>query len=157
VWAMRVIFGTAVLAMLADTCCHANPLDDCTLKNMVGVTSDAAAKFVRQACLGQISAVIPPEELSIQGTAVMGKGQFDDDNQLYVTIQNNSRYAITEMMIRVATENNTKWNDYEVTNFFQVSRYPVTKPPPDPASYLQIKPFSTVTFSVSIREPNLPN
>jgi hypothetical protein len=28
--------------------------------------------------------------------------------------------------------------------------------PPDPACYLQIKPFSTVTFSIQIREPALP-
>src|SRR5262245_30730373 len=95
----------AVLAALVGMPCHANPLDDCTLKNMVGVTSDAAAKFVRQACLGQISAAIPPEELaSVKATAGMGKGQFDDSNHLYITDQNNSRYAITEMIIRVSTE-----------------------------------------------------
>jgi hypothetical protein len=113
---------------------------------MVGVTSDASAKFVRQACLGQISMPIAPEALSIQATAAMRKGQYDDDNYLYVTVQNKSPYAITEMMIRVATENDAKWNDYEVTNFFQVTRYVVAALPPDPSAYLQIKPFSTVYF-----------
>lgn len=152
---MRALIGFAVLAALAGTPCQANPLDDCTLKNMVGVTSDAAAKFVRQACLGQISTAIATEELSIQATAAMGSGQFDDSNQLYITVQNKSRYAITEMMIRVSTEKDAKWNDYEATNFFQISKY-VTGLPPDPANYLQIKPFSTVTFSIAIREPNLP-
>jgi hypothetical protein len=153
---MRAILAIVILTALPFTPCRGNPLDDCTLKNMAGVTSDAAAKFVRQACLGQISAAIPPEQLLIQPTAAMGPGQFDDSNHLYVTIQNNSRYAITEMMLRVATEKDTKWNDYEATNFYEIPKYVVTALPPDPAAYLQIKPFSTVTFSVSIREPNLP-
>lgn len=155
---MRAIIGFAVLPVLAAAPCQSNPLDDCTLKNMAGVTSDAAAKFVRQACLGQISTAIAPDALSIQATAAMGSGQFDDSNHLYVTVQNNSRYAITEMMIRVATEKDTKWNDYEATNFYQLpkSGVIVTGMPPDPATYLQIKPFSTVTFSIAIREPNLP-
>jgi hypothetical protein len=153
---LRTTIGIALLAALASATCKANPLDDCTLKNMAGVTSDAAAKFVRQACLGQISAPIPPDQLLIHATASMGAGQFDESNHLIVTVENNSRYAITEMMIRVSTEKGAKSNDYEVTNFYQVTKYVVTGLPPDPATYLQIKPFSTVTFSVAIREPNLP-
>jgi hypothetical protein len=153
---MRATLGIVILMALPFTPCQANPLDDCTLKNMAGVTSDAAAKFVRQSCLGQISTAIAPEELSIQATAAMGAGQFDNSNHLYITVQNNSRYAITEMMVRVATEKDTKWNDYEATNFYEIPKYLVTGLPPDPAAYLQIKPFSTVTFSIPIREPNLP-
>jgi len=153
---MRTKFGIAALMMLAGVPCQANPLDDCTLKNMTGVTSDAAAKFVRQSCLGQISAPIPLDKLTVHATAAMGAGQFDDSNNLYVTVENNSPYAITEMMIRVSTENGKKSNDYEATNFLQVTRYPITALPPDPANYLQIKPFSAVTFSITIREPNLP-
>jgi hypothetical protein len=131
------------------------------LKNMAGVTSDAAAKFVRQACLGQISAPVPPDQLALlRATAGMGAGQFDKSNHLYITVENNSHYAITEMMLSVSTEKSTKWNEYEVTNFYQPPNLPaggyVTGLPPDPATYLQIKPFSTVTFSVAIREPNLP-
>jgi len=154
---MRSTVGILVLAVLAATPGRANPLDECTLKNMAGVTSDAAAKFVRQACLGQISAPIPPEQLSLlHATAAMGAGQFDDSNHLYITVQNNSHFAITEMMVRVSTENGAQGNDYEATNFYQVPKYVVTGLPPDPATYLQIKPFTTVTFSIVIREPNLP-
>jgi hypothetical protein len=140
---------------LPFTPCQANPLDDCTLKNMAGVTSDAAAKFVREACLGQISKPIPPEELSTKATAAMGPEQYNQSNHLYVTIQNNSPYAITEMMIRVATDKDTKSNDYEVTHFVRDTIY-LGSPPSDPTTYLQIKPFTTVTFSFAIREPNLP-
>lgn len=60
------------------------------------------------------------------------------------------------MMVRVSTENGAKSNDYEATNFYQITKYLATAMPPDPATYLQIKPFSTVTFSVAIREPSLP-
>jgi hypothetical protein len=154
----RAKLGIALLALLGAPC-KANPLDDCTLKNMAGVTSDAAAKFVRQACLGQISALVPPDQLSLlHATAGMGAAQFDQSNHLYVTVENNSTYAITEMMVRVSTDKGA--NDYEVTNFYQPPNLPVggyvTGLPPDPATYLQIKPFSTVTFSFAIREPNLP-
>jgi hypothetical protein len=150
--------GIALLATVSVAPCKANPLDDCTLKNMAGVTSDAAAKFVRQACLGQISAPIPLDQLAlIHATAGMGPAQFDQSNHLYITVENNSRYAITEMMVRVSTNNGAKTNDYEATNFYQPPSVGIaTGLPPDPASYLQIKPFSTVTFSIAIREPNLP-
>lgn len=155
---LRTMLGIALVVVLAGAPCEANPLDDCTLKNMVGVTSDAAAKFVRQACLGQISAPIPPDQVAlIHATARMGAGQFDQSNHLYITVENNSRYAITGMMVRVSTDKGEKANDYEVTNFYQPPSYGIaTGLPPDPASYLQIKPFSTVTFSVAIGEPNLP-
>ncbi len=148
-------FAVVTLAAWPFTPGQANPLDDCTLKNMAGVTSDAAAKFVRQSCLGQISTLIPPEELLIKATAAMGPEQYKQSNHLYVTIQNNSPYAITQMMIRVATDKDTKWNDYEVTNFARDTVY-FGEPPSDPTTYLQIKPFATVTFSFAIREPNLP-
>lgn len=72
---LRTTLGIALLVVLAGAPCGANPLDDCTLENMVGVTSDAAAKLVRQACLGQISAAIPPNQLSLlHATAAMGPG-----------------------------------------------------------------------------------
>jgi hypothetical protein len=38
---MRTTIGIVVLAALAGTPCRANPLDDYTLKNMVGVTFEA--------------------------------------------------------------------------------------------------------------------
>jgi len=125
---------------------------------MAGVTSDAAVKFVRQACLGKISANIPPEKLRIEATANIAQGQFSGESRLYLNFQNKSPYGITELMIRISTGNGAKWNDYEVTNFMPIYTGPgiVTGLPPDPASYLQIKPFSTVYFSFPIRE-QIPN
>jgi hypothetical protein len=132
----------------------ANPLDDCTLQNMAGVTSDAAAKFVREACLGKISASVPLDQLWVEATANIAQGQFSRENHLYLNFQNKSQYAITELMIRITTGSGAKWNDYEVTRFMPIYTGPgiVTGLPPDPASYLQIKPFSTVYFSFQVRE-----
>jgi hypothetical protein len=155
-----LLVALALLALMTATfgSCKANPLDDCTLQNMVGVTSDAAAKFVRQACLGKISAGIPPNELWVEATAAIAKGQFSNDSQLYLDLQNKSQYAITELMIRITTNNGTTRNDYRVTRFVPIYTGPgiVTGLPPDPADYLQIKPFSTVRFSFQIREA-IPN
>jgi hypothetical protein len=61
-------------------------------------------------------------------------------------------------MIRITTSNGTKSNDYRVTSFVPIYTGPgiVTGLPPDPADYLQIKPFSTVRFSFQIGEA-IPN
>ena len=144
-----------LIAGLLSGKCAANPLDDCTLQNMVGVTSDAAAKLVRESCLGKISSNIPPDDLSIEANGTIAKDQNSTSNALYVHLANKSRYAITELMVRVTTENGAKWNDYRVTRFLEINTGPyiVVGLPPDPASYLQIKPFSTAYFSFPIREP----
>ena len=81
---MRAIIGFAVLAVLTGTPCQANPFDDCTLKNMAGVTSDAAAKFVRQACLGQISPAIALEELSLKATAAKTRSGMTTKRQISI-------------------------------------------------------------------------
>jgi hypothetical protein len=51
---MKKFYGILIAALLPCVSSNANPLDDCTLQNMAGVTSDAAAKFVREACIGKI-------------------------------------------------------------------------------------------------------
>jgi hypothetical protein len=73
-------------------------------------------------------------------------------------VQNKSSYAITALMIRIKTSNGTKSNDYRVARFVPIYTGPgiVTGLPPDPADYLQIKPFSTVRFAFQIREA-IPN
>ena len=121
--------------------CKGNPLDDCTLQNMAGVTSDAAAQFIRRACLGKVSVTIPRNDLMLQGTAKQG------DNILIVNLENKSRYAITELIVRISTDKGDRWSDYEVSNFFYTTAI-VSKLPPDPASYLQIGPYSSVTFAI---------
>jgi hypothetical protein len=68
---LRATLGIVLLAGMAGAC-EANPLDDCTLKNMAGVTSDAAAKMVRQACLGQISAPIGARKMGLGYTVGQG-------------------------------------------------------------------------------------
>jgi hypothetical protein len=133
---------------------EANPLDDCTLQNMAGVTSDAAAKFVRQACLGKISTAIPLENLNITGTAAIDRRQYENGNALYLRLSNKSQYAITELMIHMTFKNGKVSNDYRVTNFLHIYTGPgiPTGLPPDPASYLQIPPFSQVYFAVPITQ-----
>lgn len=133
-----------------------NPLDDCTLQNMAGVTSDAAAKFIREACLGKISSNIPIEKLKIESKGAFGKDQYSSSTAFYLSMEDNSPYAITELMIRITS--GAKSNEYRVTRFLAIYTGPgiMTALPPDPASYLQIKPFSTIYFSFPVRE-EVPN
>jgi hypothetical protein len=44
---MLQFLGVFKVILLPIAECGANPLDDCILQNMAGVTSDAAAIFVR--------------------------------------------------------------------------------------------------------------
>jgi hypothetical protein len=44
---MLQFLGVFIVILLPIAECGANPLDDCILQNMAGVTSDAAAIFVR--------------------------------------------------------------------------------------------------------------
>jgi hypothetical protein len=154
--ALACILAILLVISMLPAKCDGNPLDDCTLQNMVGVSSDEAAKFIRKACLGKISTTIQFDSLPHNATANIALGQFSRDSHLYVNFENKSNYAITELMIRVYTDHYTRWNDYEVTNFLPIYTGPVgvfpTGLPPDPASYLQIRPFSTVHFSFPIRE-----
>jgi hypothetical protein len=129
-----------IVILLPIAECGANPLDDCILQNMASVTSDAAAKFVREACLGKISSNIPLDNLWVESTGSIAPDRFTSSNALYIHLENKSQYAITELMVRITTGNGSKWNDYRVTRFggiYTGSGF-VTSLPPDPASYLQI-------------------
>lgn len=134
----------------------AGPFEDCTLENMRGVTSDAAAKFVREACLRKISSEIALEEvrMDIKATANIAKTQFSASQSLYVNLQNNSKYAITELTIRISTEDGKQVNEYRVNQFLEIYTGPgiVSGLPSDPASYLQIPPYSTRYFAFEVRE-----
>ena len=149
----KFLFGIFV-SFLSFSDCRANPLDDCTLENMRGVTSDAAAKFIRESCLGKISSPIPTEELKIATKGAIGKDQYSTSNAFYLTLENNTPYALTEIMVRIVTGNGSKTSEYRVTRFLQIYTGPgiVTGLPPDPASYMQIKPFSTIYFSFPVNE-----
>jgi hypothetical protein len=121
---------------------------------MAGVTSDAAAKFVREACLGKISEDIPLDKLSVEMSGNITPSQSGGSTAFHIHLENKSPYAITELIVRITTANGSKWNDYRVTNFLPIYTGPgiVTGLPPDPASYLQVKPLSSVYFSFPIRE-----
>jgi hypothetical protein len=155
---LAVVGSLYVLTVLSACALEsdANPLDDCTLKNMVGVKSDTAAKFIREACLGQISSNIPTDKLTIESNGSIGQDRYNSSsNALYLHLQNKTPYAITELVVRITTANGSKQNDYRVTNFLEIytGSGMVIGLPPDPASYLQVKPFSTAYFSFPIREP----
>jgi hypothetical protein len=149
----KILFGLFVAFMCFEQC-QANPLDDCTLQHMAGVTSDAAAKFIRESCLGKISAPIPIESLNIATKGGIAKDQYSSGNAFYMTFENKSAYAITEIMVKIVTDNGSKTNEYRVNRFLEIYTGPgmVTGLPPDPATYMQIKPFSSVYFAFPVHQ-----
>lgn len=151
---MKKLFVVSIVSLTTSNC-FANPLDDCTLQNMVGVTSDAAAKFVRQSCLGKISRNIDKSEISFEPSAE-ARTTSSRKTDLYITFKNKSRFAITGMTIRVATGpgKGARIFDYDINNFLEIYEGEgfVSGLPPDPASYLQIRPFSSVRFKTQLGE-----
>jgi hypothetical protein len=98
---MLQFLGVFIVILLPIAECGANPLDDCILQNMAGVTSDAAAKFVREACLGKLSSNIPLDNLWVESTGSIAPDRFTSSNALYIHLENKSQYAITELMVRI--------------------------------------------------------
>lgn len=85
---MKILFVIITFATSLSECL-ANPPDDCTLQHMAGVTSDAAAKFIRKSRLGKTSS-IPIESLKIATKGGFGTKQYSNGNAFYMTIENDS-------------------------------------------------------------------
>ncbi|MDA9430226.1 hypothetical protein XH88_00165 [Bradyrhizobium sp. CCBAU 51627] len=62
----------AAAALACADSALANAFDDCVLDKMAGVTSDAAAKAIEEACLRKSSVVIDEGDLS--GLRIVGGG-----------------------------------------------------------------------------------
>jgi len=118
--ALAVIVGCA-LSLSAQ----ASEFDDCVLHHMSKVTSDEAALSIKEACLRNVEKPIPAHVLAsglAGATATFGQSpRYSGVYGLYITLNNNTGYTITELSLRVdSTETNVS-TTYRIRDFSNAS------------------------------------
>jgi hypothetical protein len=118
----------------------ASTFDQCVLEHMQGVTSDKAAIAIKESCLHTVAAPLPPEvlnALSAGSQASYGEAPANQEGGagLYITLNNQSGYDLTELTIEVGDKNDPTVRDrYRVDRFSRVpqSIIELRHPYPDP-------------------------
>jgi hypothetical protein len=94
--------------------------DKCVLEHMPGVTSDLAASSVKEACIRTVETLLPTEALLTLRNARAAFGQlphYEGGFGLYMTLNNNSGYTITELSIEIVNKQNPGGILYAIRNF----------------------------------------
>jgi len=118
-----IVVATALVGIgPATTTQAAGPsFDQCILDHMQGATSDLAAVSIKEACIHANEKQIPDDALETLMTSKAGFGSLPFPNQtksgLYVTLNNNSGYTLTELVIEI-TDKNTKAAERYVIRLF---------------------------------------
>ena len=134
----------------------ASPFDTCVLQHMQGVTSDVAAVSVKEACLHTTETPLPDSALQTLMTMQAGYGKLpspEGGQGLYVSINNNSGYTITELVLQIEDKRTHETERYVVRVF------PSPPPPgaialgygPDRTLAMMIAPGGDSSTSISIR------
>jgi hypothetical protein len=156
---MRGIFLGVVAA--AGVSLHdvatASEFDQCVLQHMQGVTSDLAAASVKESCLRTVETQLPHEALDVFKTATAAFGQLpafaEGGVGLYITLNNNSGYTITELTISIDDKRANSHVPYIIRDFPFVPTPPgiIMGPPRDPTRLKVIGPGPR-TFYTAINE-----
>lgn len=129
----------------------ANAFDDCVLDRMAGVTSDAAAKAIKEACLRKSAVVI--DESGLRGLRIIsgGYGRYGVRNTAGFTaeVKNDTGYIVTEITFGITIADGQP-EYFRVENFFyQEPGVIYTGLPPDPTVSMRIDPGRSVKFQFS--------
>ena len=99
----------------------ASSFNQCILDHMQGATSDLAALSIKEACIHASEKQLPDDALNTLMTSAAGFGILpfpsQDKSGLYVTLNNNSGYTITELVIEI-TDKKTKAPERYVIRLF---------------------------------------
>src|SRR5262249_45151116 len=94
--------------------------DTCVLEHMQGETSDQAAFAVKEACIHASERQLPDEALQ---TLMTSRATFSEapvgwgDSGLYITINNNSGYTLTELVVEIVNKKTEDSERYVVRSF----------------------------------------
>lgn len=136
----------------------ANAFDDCVLDKMAGVTSDAAAKAIKEACLRKNSVVI--DEGDLRGLRIVGGdgyGRYGISNTAGFTaeVKNDTGYIVTEITFGIVIADGQP-EYFRVDNFFyQEPGVIYTGLPPDPTVSMRIDPGRSRKFQFSADRPDI--
>jgi hypothetical protein len=116
---LRISAAVAVAAMAWGSALGSE-FDACVLQHMQGVTSDLAASSVKEACLRMVEKPLPAEALQVLNTARAGFGalpSYVGGMGLYISLNNNSGYTITELTIGVHDKKTGNVTSYVIRIF----------------------------------------
>ncbi|GAB9240847.1 hypothetical protein [Bradyrhizobium diazoefficiens] len=150
-----VFLATAALAWAGPAL--ANAFDDCVLNKMAGVTSDAAAKAIKEACLRKNSVVI--DEGDLRGLRIVGGGygRYGISNTAGFTaeVKNDTGYIVTEITFGIVIADGQP-EYFRVDNFlYQEPGVIYTGLPPDPTVSMRIDPGRSHKFQFSVDRPEI--
>ena len=119
IWASSAVFFFASTGLA-----FANAFDDCVLENMRGVTSDAAAKSIKVACLRKNSVVLSQDELRGLRLVSGFYGTYGLRNTpgFTVEVKNDTGYIITEITFAISIAGGES-EYFRADNFFYTPTY----------------------------------
>jgi hypothetical protein len=152
-------FGFLAIAVMLCTTGQvgANALDDCVLKNMPGVTSDVAAKAIKEACLRKNSVQLDEAELSGLRIVSGGYGPFSFLNVpgFSVEVKNDTGYIVTEITLAISIAGAAA-EQFRIDNFdYQEPGTVRTGLVPDPTVLMRIDPGRSRKFQFSADRPEI--
>lgn len=128
---------------------------DCVLKHMQGTTSEAAAYAVKGACIRAAEFAINTVGLDAisSGTAAYWRSPYADGRWgLFITINNNSAYTFSELVLQIITKSSKAVDYYALRAFPRVTPgMTFVGSPKDPSVELTLTP-GLHTFYAPIRE-----
>jgi hypothetical protein len=118
----RSVWLLAATVAVATTSASAAPaFDTCILDHMQGVTSDLAAIAVKEACIRATEEPLPDAMLQtlMSARAWYEKLPMPDETEmgLYIRLNNNSGFRLTELVVRVTNIKTQEAEDYVVRRF----------------------------------------
>jgi hypothetical protein len=150
-------FAVAVAMLAPAPAAHANAFDDCVLKNMQGVTSDAAAKSIKVACLRKSS--VPLTDDDVKGLKVWSGfyGTFGITRTPGFTaeVKNNTGFIITELTFGISVDGGPP-EMYRVDDFnYQEPGVIYTGLAPDPTYDMRIDVLKSKKFQFALDRPDI--
>lgn len=156
-----LLLGVLAMTIASTSLAMASEFDKCVLQNMRGVTSDLAAASVKESCLRTVEMQLPKEALQTFQTATARFGQLPSyvgGVGLYITVNNNSGYTITEITMAIENKKTRTDVSYVIRDFPFVPPPGVIAmgPPRDPTLLKMIGPGYR-EFYTPINETRNPN
>lgn len=110
--------------------------DDCVIESMKGVTSDIAAKAIKQSCEAKFAEKIPDStditkfvlrDLS-EAKAGFRKLNYNNSIEFAGTFYNNSNYVISEFIVRLSYKDGVSNNNKIINRNFKAIIFPASHP-----------------------------
>jgi hypothetical protein len=148
---MKLLGLAAAAAVAWAGAVHANAFDDCVLKTMQGVTSDAAAQSIKEACLRKNSVALNDadlRDLKLLTGPGLGYGSYGMRNTTGFTVEvrNDTGFIVTDLTVGIVVGDG-KPELFRVDRFlYQEPGIIYAGPVPDLTTIMRIDPGRSRKF-----------